>query len=228
MNSSPHFTNHGSLRRKRGSIFQRKDTFAVQAGDALQEAAQIINRRSSNLGKDVEANDQSEKDGFLQTHNREDRKRVLRRLLNLGKARAQYCRFVKEKYWHVFEEGLLDKLAFRDLAEAEDYMLDATDGYFLTLNHSISDIVDHMSDEVAAHAWKIFPWESFVVNGELKSFSKWLRPLTNIPKSIIYLSSIRCLSWLLRRHLYFFCESCTRHCVKFCACARRSHSTYSA
>ena len=75
-----------------------------------------------------------------------------------------------------------------------------------------------MSDEVAAHAWKIFPWESFVVNGELKSFSKWLRPLANIPKSVIYLSSIRCLSWLLRRHLYFFVnrarnydQLCTAH-----------------
>lgn len=202
----------GSVRnRRRGSIFQRKDTFAVQAGDALEEAAQVVRERGdSSVANETREMRNSElaqvaqQEGFLRTHNRQDRKRVLRRLLNLGKARAQYCRFVKEKYWHVFEEGLLDKLAFRDLAEAEDQMLDATDGYFLTLNHSISDIVDHMSDEVAAHAWKIFPWESFVVNGELKSFSKWLRPLTNIPKTVIYMSSIRCLSWLLRRHLYFF------------------------
>ena len=112
-------------------------------------------------------------------------------------------RFVKEKYWHVYEEGLLDKLAFRDLADAEDAMLDMTDRYFITLNHHITPILEK-EQLVADAAWKKFHWEEFVISGELKSFSNTLQNLTNVPTIVIFFSSIRCCSWLVRHHLYYF------------------------
>ena len=42
------------------------------------------------------------------------------------KTQVRYCKFVKEKYWHSYNEGRLDKLAFRDLADAEEAMIDIT------------------------------------------------------------------------------------------------------
>ena len=207
-------TNNGkrgsSGRKRRGSVLQKRGTFAEMADISLSNAKEkhsnlssvSLNNRNGTEFK-MEEGSTSSNDEFLQCKTYEERKNMLNTLLNLGKARAQYCRFVKEKYWHVYEEGLLDKLAFRDLADAEDAMLDMTDQYFITLNHHIAPILE--KDEMIANiAWSTFKWEEFVISGELKSFNKSLQDLTNIPSSIIFLSGIRCCSWLVRRHLYFF------------------------
>jgi NhaP-type Na+/H+ or K+/H+ antiporter len=201
-----------TTRPRRGSVLLKKGTFAEMADQSVHDAKSYLKdaRASGASGasgsaglasmeqKDLEANDE-----FLQCRTAEERKSMLNTLLNLGKARAQYCRFVKEKYWHVYEEGLLDKLAFRDLADAEDAMLDMTDRYFITLNHHISPILEKEQD-VADAAWKTFKWEEFVISGELKSFSNTLLQLTNVPAVVIFFSQIRCCSWLVRHHLYYF------------------------
>jgi hypothetical protein len=200
-------TSSGGLKtegkQRRGSVFQRRGTFAEMAD--ISVALATVQHRTSEIisGQSTTLEDGSAPDEFLQCKTYEDRKSMLNTLLNLGKARAQYCRFVKEKYWHVYEEGLLNKLAFRDLADAEDSMLDMTDQYFITLNHHIAPILEK-EDAIADIAWESFAWEEFVISGELKSFNKSLQVLTNIPSSIIFLSSIRCCGWLMRRHLYFF------------------------
>jgi hypothetical protein len=144
-----------------------------------------------------------DQDEFNKCRTIEERKSMIKTLNDLGKARQQYCRFVKEKYWHVYEEGLLDKAAFRDLADAEDAMIDMTDRYFVTLNHHIAPILDK-DEALVDNAWKNFRWEDFVVKGELQSFTRTLQNLTNIPHSITVLSTILCCSCLMKRHLYFF------------------------
>jgi hypothetical protein len=196
--SSLNMRGSSSLRVRRGSILQKRNTFAAMADSSITAAVQTRDSGMSMVQDDLEANDE-----FLQCRTVEERKEMLNTLLNLGKARAQYCRFVKEKYWHVYEEGLLDKLAFRDLADAEDAMLDMTDHYFITLNHHISPILEK-DKEIADRAWATFKWEEFVISGELKSFSKTLLKLTNVPSVVIFLSQIKCCSWLVRRHLFYF------------------------
>ena len=116
---------------------------------------------------------------------------------------VRYCKFVKEKYWHSYNEGRLDKLAFRDLADAEEAMIDITDRYFITLEHHIKPMLEK-EKVIADVCWNTFQWQDYVISGELKQFTNSLSKLTDIPNSLVFLSTIPCCAWLVRRHLYFF------------------------
>jgi len=181
-------------------IQEKGETKTTETFDNSTIVLEMLGLENERDGMDNQDLDQNE---FNKCKTIEERKTMLKTLNDLGKARQQYCRFVKEKYWHVYEEGLLDKAAFRDLADAEDAMIDMTDSYFVTLNHHIAPILQK-DEALVDTAWSTFQWEDFVVKGELQSFTRTLQNLTNVPESIIFLSSIRCCSCLMKRHLYFF------------------------
>ena len=85
-------------------------------------------------------------------------------------------------------------------------MLDSTEEFFMTINHDIQAILELPDPAMVEKAWGGFPWTTFVLRGELKTFSKSLYELTNISSTVICLSRVSCLSKLFRRFFFQFVE----------------------
>ena len=199
---SPH--RRSKVRRK--SLLAPRGEFDTKALQAIELAKKSDQEESQKHRRQNEFKYTYKQSAILGCTTNEERRDHLITLRQLGAGRAEYCRAVRKQYRHLLEKGLLGRHAYRDLNDAEAVMLDSTEEFFMTINHDIQTILELQDPKMTEVAWNEFPWTTFVLRGELKTFSKSLYNLTNISSTVICLSRVGCLSRLFRRFFFEFVE----------------------